>query len=269
MDLMRALARDYGIAASSIRAHEGGWEADCFVVDDVWFVKVWRGQPPTDLALLDDLASRGLPVAPPIRTLDGHLATTTYAVFPRVRASRALDDPKVLGRTLRQVHAISDVDLPRTPMDEWCVEFLRSHLDHPWIAERRNELAGAVDRLEDVADRARHVEAPFVLVHNDLYGDNLLVDTANEVVAIVDWDHACLAPREHDLWMLADVERSAGLLDAYGADHLDPVHLEYAMLARALRDLAVRVSTEADRPGVDQWGFARIARVDEVLHQLR
>ena len=37
-------------------------------------------------------------------------------------------------------------------MDEWCVEFLRDHLDHPWIAERREELAPVVGRLEAVID---------------------------------------------------------------------------------------------------------------------
>ncbi len=269
MDLVRALEQDYGLVVSSIEPHPGGWEADCFVVDDTWFVKVWRRSPPRNLSLLDDLAQRGVPVAPPIRTADGRLATTRYGVFPYLRGVPAPNDPVLLAGVLRQVHAITDVELARTSMEEWCIEFLRAHLDHPWIEDRGEELTAAVDRLDGVVERARHTPAPHVLVHNDLYGDNLLVDGHGDVVAVLDWDHACLAPREHDLWMLADEERSSGLLDAYGAHDLDPTHLEYALLARALRDLGARVRTESDRPGVDQWGFRRLARIDDVLAALR
>ncbi len=50
---------------------------------------------------------------------------------------------------------------------------------------------------------------------------------------------------------------------------MDATHLELAVLARSLGDLAVRVHDEVDRPGVEQWGFRRLARVDEVLDQLR
>jgi aminoglycoside phosphotransferase (APT) family kinase protein len=85
------------------------------------------------------------------------------------------------------------------------------------------------------------------------------VDDDGEVIAIIDWDHAALAPREHDLWMLLDEERSNGLLTAYGERDLDATHLEYALLARALRDLAARVHNEVDRPGIEQWGFRRLA----------
>jgi hypothetical protein len=69
--------------------------------------------------------------------------------------------------------------------------------------------------------------------------------------------------------MLIDEERSTGLLAAYGSRDLDVTHLEYAMLARALRDLAARVHDEVDRPGIEQWGFRRLTRLDELLDQLR
>jgi aminoglycoside phosphotransferase (APT) family kinase protein len=210
-----------------------------------------------------------LPVVPPIRTSDGQLMAPTYGVFPYKHCAPAPDDPVLLAGVLRQVHAVTHVALPPASMDEWCIEFLRAHLGHPWIADRREELVAAVDRLEAVIDLGRRTDAPHVLVHNDLYGDNLLVDETGDVVAILDWDHACLAPREHDLWMAADEERASLLLDAYGARDLDPTHLEYALLARALRDLAARVRDEADRPGIDQWGFRRLARLDDVLGQIR
>ena len=264
-----SLEREYGIVAASVERHPGGFESDAFVVDRAWFVKAWRGQPPANLGVLDELADRGLPVVPPLRTTDGRVMTAAFAVYPLVRGRPAPDDPALIGRTLRRVHAITDVNLPDATMDDGRVQFLRDHLDHPWIADRRDDLAAAVDRLEAAIDRARRTEAPNVLVHHDLYGDNMLVGDDGEVIAILDWDHACTAPREHDLWMLADRERANGLLAAYGASDLNPTHLEYALLARALGDVAARVHDEVDRPGIEQWGFRRLARVDEVLDQLR
>ena len=267
-DLAAALRRDFGLTATSIERHAGGFEADAFVVDRTWFVKVWRRDPPANLGVLDVLAQRGLPVVPPIRTSDGRVTTPAFAVYPFVRGRPAPNDPALLGKTLTRVHQITDVDLPRTTMHESCVEYLRAHLDHPWIAGRRDELSAALDRLEEVTDRARRTEVAHVLVHNDLYGDNLLVDDDLEVIAILDWDHACIAPREHDLWVLGDQEHPGALLAAYGAGDLNASHLEFALLARALRDLAARVEGGVDRPGVDEWGFRRLRRVDEVLRQL-
>ena len=268
-DLAACLERDYGIVARSIERHTGGFEASAFVVDGSWFVKVWRRDPPANLTVLDELAQRGLPVVPPVRTTDGQLAASTYAVYPFVRGQPAPEDPALLGRTLRRVHAITDVELAHTTLDEWCVDFLRDHIEHPWIVDRRDKLAAAVDRLQSVIDRARRTEVPHVLVHHDLYGDNLIVDDDGDVIAILDWDHASLAPREHDLWMLIDEERSDRLLAAYGSRDLNATHLEYALLARALRDLAARVQDDVDQPGVEQWGFRRLDRLDQVLDQVR
>ena len=50
----------------------------------------------------------------------------------------------------------------------------------------------------------------------------------------------------------------------FGATDLDPTHLEYALLARALRDLAARVGEGVDRQGIETWGFRRLARLDAV-----
>jgi hypothetical protein len=58
-------------------------------------------------------------------------------------------------------------------------------------------------------------------------------------------------------------------LRAYGAERLDRTHLEYARLARALRDVAARIQGEVDREGVDTWGFDRLRRVDADLRLAR
>src|SRR5258705_7761603 len=66
------LRQDYGVAVSTLRPHAGGFESDCWVADDVWFVKVWRQQkPPTGLGLLHELQALGLPVPAPIPTVSG------------------------------------------------------------------------------------------------------------------------------------------------------------------------------------------------------
>jgi len=88
-------------------------------------------------------------------------------------------------------------------------------------------------------------------------------------VAILDWEQAVLGPREHDVWMAAEGGRGRQFLAEYGASDLDRDHLEYALLARALRDMEARVRTETDRPGVDTWGFRRMAKLDRDLEMFR
>jgi spectinomycin phosphotransferase len=162
------------------------------------------------------------------------------------------------------VHALSGIDLPHGSMDEPGIWRLRECLDHPWIKDRRREVAANMLRLERAIERATAKAVPRVVCHRDLHGLNLLVDDGR-VAAILDWEQAVLAPREHDLWVAAEGSHGAQILAAYAARHLDPDHLEYALLARALRDMAARVLTETDRPGVETWGFRRIARLDSDL----
>ena len=154
------------------------------------------------------------------------------------------------------------VDLPRLPIDEtWCVETMRGLLDHPWIRDRRTEVEAQLDRLEVVTERARATPRPDVICHTDFGGHNALVDDdTGEVVAILDWDQARLAPREHDLWAAFEEPDPRAYLDAYGRDvDLDATHLEYALLARALRDATARLEIERDREGVETVGLRPLA----------
>jgi hypothetical protein len=84
---------------------------------------------------------------------------------------------------------------------------------------------------------------------------------------MLDWDWARLGPREHDLWLVIDEDHPQQFLDSYGISdlQLNPTHLEFGLLRRALGDLAARVVDEVDRPGVATWGFDRLARVDSTL----
>jgi Ser/Thr protein kinase RdoA (MazF antagonist) len=202
------LRRDYGLDVSVFECHEGGFESDCWVVDRTWFVKLWRGEPPERLSLLERLRGWSLPVVEALRTSGGELSSVSggrpYAVFPYVRGRTAGDDDWAeTARAMKHVHEITEVALPRTTMQEPCIDDLRARLDHPWIRDRRREVASQVDRLERVIERAGSTDAPHVLCHQDFGRLNLLIDQ-DVVAAILDWEQACLAPREHDVWVAAE-----------------------------------------------------------------
>jgi aminoglycoside phosphotransferase (APT) family kinase protein len=122
-----------------------------------------------------------------------------------------------------------------------------------------------VDRLEAVIDKARTIDVPHVVCHHDLFPHNVLIDGDGRVAALLDWGHAMLAPREHDLFAALCEPETIRFLRAYGAEGLDLTHLEYARLARSLRDLAARVVNEVDQEGINTWGIDGLRRVDSDL----
>lgn len=268
------LVRDYGLAVESIRPHAGGFESDCWVADETWFVKMWRvGAPPERLDLLNELSIAGLPVPRPVPTTAGELHANwngrPYAVFPFIEGRPLTDDDwRLSARALKRIHAIDGIDLPPATMDEPAIAQLRKHLDHPWINDRRSEVAESIDRLERVTARAREKDVRHVVCHRDFGGLNAVVDNG-DVVAILDWEQAVFGPREHDVWIAAEGTHMREFLLEYGARDLDFDHVEYALLARGLRDMAARVLTEVDRPGVETWGFRRIAKLDDDLELFR
>lgn len=172
--------------------------------------------------------------------------------FRMCAAGIATDDDCVeIAHLLRRVHDLRTDGLAlatRPPTGEPLVG-LRAQLGHPWVADRADELAAWLDRFEAVLARARATTVPHVLSHDDLDGANVLIGDTGSVVAALDWDWARLGPREHDLWTVIDHAQPRRLLDAYGIDDvdLDPTHLEFGLLGRALADLAARVLKEVDR----------------------
>jgi Ser/Thr protein kinase RdoA (MazF antagonist) len=270
--LVAAQVRDaFGVEVGELRPHPGGFEADAFT-DGRWLVKLWRQQPDSDaaLALTAELAARGIPVPAAQRTPGGSYTSAhlgrRYALFPFVDGRQATwDDADAIAQSMRAVHEIADLLLPRTDMDEWCIEALRDRRDHPWIVDRRDEVMANVDRLEAVIERARAIDVPHVVCHRDLFPHNVLVDRGGRVVALLDWGRTVLAPREHDVFASLCGPDPVRFLSAYRAQRLDPTHLEYARLARSLHDLAVRVDNEVDLDGINTWGFDGLRRVDADL----
>jgi hypothetical protein len=264
------LERDYGLTVTELVPHAGGFATEGWVADGRWFVKRWQeGERPIGLEQLGELHALGLPVVEPVRTVQGELSALSgsqaYAVFPYITGRTATwDDWRVVARALRQVHeAPRQVTLPPADVSEPHIHMLYEYLQHPWIADRADVVTAAIARLDDVRARLKPVRE--VVCHTDFHGLNVLIGEHGEVAAILDWENAVIGPREYDLWVAADGEPLVEFLDEYGARDLDADHLEFALLARGLRDLSARVVNEVDRPGVDTWGFNRIARVDTNL----
>jgi hypothetical protein len=268
------LAGDYGLRAGVPRPHPGGFDSECMVADGTWFIKVWHtSEPPARLEVLGKLHAAGLPVPAPIPARTGELHSwwrgRPYAVFPFIRGHAPGDDDwRVTARALRAVHETRGIDLPPDTMDEPAIWWLGDHLGHPWLDGRGDEVAASIHRLRRAIARAQAKAVPRVVCHRDFLGQNILLDRG-EVAAVLDWDAVVLAPREHDLWRVAEEPRGREFLAEYGARDLDHDHLEYALLARALRDMAARVRTGTDRPGVETWGFRRIARLESDLELFR
>jgi Ser/Thr protein kinase RdoA (MazF antagonist) len=266
------LRRDFGLEPNRCVRWPVGFESECWIADERWFIKVWNDdEHPVDLGVLDALADAALPVPRPLRsdvtrTDNGR----PYAVFPYVRGRHATAaDGVEVARLLRRVHDLptDHLVLPTPLLSDEPLRQLRSLLPHPWVADRADELAEWLDRFEVVLARARATTVPSVLSHDDLDGENVLIGDDGKVVAALDWDWARLGPREHDLWTVIDHEQPRRFLEAYRVDDvdLDPTHLEFGLLRRALGDLAARVVRGVDRAGVITWGFDRLARVDDTL----
>lgn len=147
----------FDVEVGELKPQQSGFEADAFT-DGHWFVKLWRQQPDSDaaLALTAELAQRGIPVPAAQRALDGSYTAghdgRRYALFPFVdgRPATSFQDTEAIAGAMRALHGITDLDLPKTEMDEWCIAALRERQDHPWIGDRRDELIASVDRLEAV-----------------------------------------------------------------------------------------------------------------------
>jgi Ser/Thr protein kinase RdoA (MazF antagonist) len=255
------------VAVREFEPLAGGFVPRCWT-DGRQVLKVWDDGLPESLAVLAHL---DLPVVVPEAT--AVIAGWGVAVFPFVRGREATSaDAPALARTMRLMHDHPLVELPRPPIEEsWALGTMRDRLDHPWIRDRRTEIEAQLDRLERAIERARAVPRPCVICHTDFGGHNALMDDeTGDVVAILDWDYARLAPREHDLWAAFEEPDPNVYLDAYGRDvDLDGAHLEYALLARGVRDAAARLETERDRKGIDTWGFGRWRQLDHNLELAR
>jgi spectinomycin phosphotransferase len=136
------------------------------------------------------------------------------------------DERRRMGTLLGRLHAASGSVPPGLPGREEftlpgraALEEALTALDTPWgsgaFAEPARELlrahAGRVrDRLrvhDELADSVRHEPGPWVVTHGEPHSANVIRDEAGNL-RVADWDTALLGPRERDLWMVLDPDRT-------------------------------------------------------------
>jgi spectinomycin phosphotransferase len=111
-------------------------------------------------------------------------------------------------------------------------------LDVPWnagpfgertrslVEPRAEELRRRLIAYDGAAERTRHAPEPWVVTHGEPHRANVIVDARGDV-HLVDWDTVRVAPRERDLRMVLDDDRTGW--DEY-VDEAGPVVLRPEVL---------------------------------------
>ncbi len=169
----------------------------------VWFLRLNEGKREVDVAgevaLVDRLRAHGLPTPEIMRARDGRAivpaAGRPATLFPWLDGREAQPDAKepatvalvgaALGRLHRAGWGMSAAELPRNyySLDE-LERRLESFADDLRVAD-------IVPALRYELDRARRRRATVSgLIHQDLFPDNVLVDGAGGLVAVLDFEQA-------------------------------------------------------------------------------
>ncbi len=215
-DEARTLLDAYGLALESIEplpAH--GTVNSNFRVrasGRVWFLRLNEGKRDADVAaevaLVDRLRAHGLPTPEIVRARDGRAITVAAGrpatLFPWLEAREAQPDPKepatvalvgmALGRLHRAGWGLTAGELPR---NHYSLDELERRLES-FADDMR--VADVVPALRYELDRARR-RRPAVagLIHQDLFPDNVLVDGAGQLVAVLDFEQATHGALVYDL----------------------------------------------------------------------
>lgn len=208
-------------------------------------------------------------------TLTGPLWTSLepfhLMLYPWVEGRDSFEQPltdaqwRELGVALRQVH---QAPLPpalhqgmpveayapdwREQVRRWLVDGAAYGAADPvasdlaaFLAQRRAEIEGMVERAAQLAQGLTARSLPLVLCHADLHAWNLLVGDDGSLT-IVDWDTLLLAPKERDLMFVGagiggvwHYPREAALFyEGYGAVAVDAVAIAYYRYERIVQDIA-------------------------------
>jgi homoserine kinase type II len=203
----RAVCEAYGLALESIEPLPAlGTVNSNFRVrasGRVWFLRLNEGKRDQDVAaevaLVDRLRTHGLPTPEIVRARDGRsivpAAGRPATLFPWIDGREAAPNAKepstvalvgnALGRLHRAGWGMTPAELPRNyySLDE-LERRLESFADDLRVAD-------IVPALRYELDRARRRRAaPSGLIHQDLFPDNVLVDGAGALVAVLDFEQA-------------------------------------------------------------------------------
>jgi homoserine kinase type II len=249
----RALLSDYGLGA--LRGWEGiagGSVNSNFAIDAATgrvFLRLYEEQELAgarrETALLERLASAGVPTPAPLRRLDGALVSVlrgkAAALFPwragtmRCQASVMPDDVWRVGEALARVHvagAGETVDPGRFRFEDLMARLDRVEASgDSRFAPLVPSLRGSLARLH----AGRNPGLPRGLIHSDLFRDNVLWGGDGCVAALLDFESACYGTYAYDLMVT--------VLSWCFGDDLD------ARLASALRAgyESVRSLTDAEK----------------------
>ena len=155
-----------------------------------------------------------------------------------------------------------------------------------WTDEHGTDMLTQLERLHALRPQVLAINAPLVLCHTDLHGNNVLRTPSGDV-HVLDWDDAKLAPPEHDLWSAlgehavgGDVTTVRAFFEAYwDAGGHAPLHLEhfaFYLLRRFVEDATVSIgrllAADADPRddedlirALDDWGATRWHHLDDTL----
>lgn len=212
----RALLEAYGLALESLEplpAH--GTVNSNFRVRASgrrWFLRLNEGKSDSDVqnevALVDRLRAHGLPTPEIMRATDGRAvvpaAGRPATLFPWLDGREAQPDPKepatcaLVGTALGRLHRAGwGLDAAALPRNHYSLDALSERLES-FADDMR--VADIVPPLRYELDRARRRRATVSgLIHQDLFPDNVLVDTAGELVAVLDFEQATYGALIYDV----------------------------------------------------------------------
>jgi spectinomycin phosphotransferase len=223
------------------------------------------------------LRSRGiLGVMAPIATNSNELWIRAHGfdwmLYPFFEGKNGFEAPLsraqwiALAETMRKVHsAILRADLARrVPRESYAasnraiakaldneIERLVFADDPPtarlasfWTANR-TEIRTVMERAEQLAQQMQDRSMESVLCHSDLHAGNVLL-SADDKLAIVDWDNPILAPKERDLMFIGggtggiwnDPCEKEWFYAGYGPTEIDLVAISYYRYERIVADFA-------------------------------
>jgi homoserine kinase type II len=162
-----------------------------------------------ETAMLEHLASAGVPTPAPLRRTDGRLVSSVggkpAALFPwrdgqmRCQAAVTEEDANRLGEALARVHLAGAQQQAQKGRFEF--EHLLDRLRR--IAQSGSErFERLVPSLQDALVRtqaARDPAIPTGLIHSDLFRDNVLWDGSGSISALLDFESACRGTYAYDL----------------------------------------------------------------------
>jgi spectinomycin phosphotransferase len=283
-DAIAAAVRDgYGFSPTSLEFLPIGndpasWSYRLRAGDEDYFLKLRRGVSPSSFVvprfLNDRGATRVMAARPSMRdSLWVEVQGYALALYPYIdgrtggAGGMSRDHWVAYGATMRQVHDTTPSMgvarlLRRETFTHAAIAGMRRLDDHVAAGriandlerqfaalwqERRQELLGLVERFEALGATLRAAARPLVICHADVHIWNVLIDSADGGLWIVDWDETLLAPRECDLMFgikggigggRVGAEEETWFFEGYGRVEVDPVALAYYRHHRAVTDFA-------------------------------